>query len=105
MSLKPDRNGNIKGFIKQEHHEKTKINLEKKIFFLQDKLDDLNNSYSKLTNNHETIKNEYKKKCIDYNKLLVRLEHKNIKKELYEELQDLKTKYKLYFEKYGSLDI
>lgn len=105
MSLKPDKNGNIKGFVKKEHHDNIKKNLENKIIFLQDRLDLLDNSYSKLENNHEKFVEDYKKKCIDYNKLLNRLESKNIKKEHYEELHDLRTKNKLYYEKYGGLDI
>tara|TARA_B100001094_G_scaffold272065_1_gene277703 strand:- start:188 stop:505 length:318 start_codon:yes stop_codon:yes gene_type:complete len=105
MSLKPDKNGNIKGFVKKDHHDNIKKNLEDKLIFLQDRLDSLENSYSKLEKNHDIFVEEYKKKCIDYNKLLTRLEQKKIKKEHYEELQDLRTKNKLYFEKYGSLDI
>lgn len=105
MSLKPDKNGNIKGFVKKEHHDNIKKNLENKIIFLQDRLDLLENSHSKLENNHEKFVDEYKKKCVDYNKLLIRLEQKNIKKEHYDELQELRSKNKLYFEKYGSLDI
>ena len=31
MSLKLDKNGNIVGFVKKEHHEKTKNNYEKTI--------------------------------------------------------------------------
>ena len=105
MSLKPDKNGNIKGFVKKDHHDNIKKNLEDKLIFLQDRLDSLENSHSILEKNHEKFVEEYKKKCSDYNKLLVRLEQKNIKKDHYEELQNLREKNKLYYEKYGGLDI
>tara|TARA_B100001093_G_scaffold258578_2_gene247273 strand:+ start:477 stop:788 length:312 start_codon:yes stop_codon:yes gene_type:complete len=103
MSLKPDKNGNIVGFIKKEHHEKTKSNYEKTINSLKDRIDGLENSYDKLEKNHEIFKKDYKKKCEDYNKLLNKLEQKNIKKEFFSEYEILKQRNQQYFNKYGNI--
>lgn len=103
MSLTPDKNGNIPGYIKKEHHEKTNGNLNKKILLLDNELDKLKDSYKKLENNHNIFLREYKKKCEDYNKVLLKLESKNVKKDLYEEFNILKNKVKKYSDKYGDL--
>ena len=94
MSLKPDKNGNISGYVKKEHHEKVTNNLNNKINLLQDKHDELSDSFNKLNKNHEIFLLEYKQKCNEYNKLLLKLESKNVKKEVYEELQNAKSKLK-----------
>lgn len=94
MSLKPDKNGNISGYVKKEHHEKVTNNLNNKINILQDKYDELNDSFNKLNKNHEIFLLEYKQKCNEYNKLLLKLESKNVKKEVYDELQNAKSKLK-----------
>ena len=31
MSLKPDKHGNITGYVKKEHHEKVSNNLNKRV--------------------------------------------------------------------------
>jgi hypothetical protein len=94
MSLKPDKNGNISGYVKKEHHEKVTNNLNNKINILQDKYDELNDSFNQLNKNHEIFLLEYKQKCNEYNKLLLKLESKNVKKEVYDELQNAKSKLK-----------
>ena len=103
MSLKPDKNGNIVGFVKKEHHEKTKNNYEKTIISLEDKLDSLQNSYNILEKNNKIFKKEYKKKCEDYNKVLNKLDQKNIKKDFFSEYELLKKRNQQYFDKYGSI--
>ena len=103
MSLIPDENGNISGYIKKGHHEKVTSNLNKKILNLNIKIDQLNDSYTKLENNHNIFLREYKKKCEDYNKVLLKLESRNVKKDVYEELNNLKNKLKRYNDEYGDL--
>ena len=103
MSLTPDKNGNISGYIKKSHHEKTNGNLNKKILELNNEIDHLKDSYTKLENNHNIFLSEYKKKCQDYNKVLLKLESKNVKKDVFEEINFLKDKLKKYSDKYGDL--
>ena len=104
MSLKPDKNGNIEGFVKKEHHDRMIYNSNKKINNLNDELDKIRDSYINLENNHNIFLKEYKKKCEEYNKIVLKLEGRKIKKELLDELNDYKQKCKLYFDKYGSLN-
>ena len=104
MSLKTDKNGNIEGFIKKEHHEKIIYNSNKKINDLNDELNKLRESYINIENNHNVFLQEYKKKCEEYNKILLKLEKRRVKKELLDELADYKNKVKFYSDKYGSID-
>ena len=103
MSLKPDKHGNIPGYIKKEHHDKVTGNLNKKIIELNNTIDEKIDSFNQLENNHNIFLREYKKKCEEYNKVLIKLESKNVKKDVYEELNILKNKLKKYSEKYGDL--
>lgn len=104
MNLKLDKNGNVDGFVKKEHHEKTVTNLHAKIESIETELEMIRTSYTNLDNNHKIFLKEYKKKCEDYNKLLLKLERKNVSKELMEELDDYKKKVNLYIEKYGVIN-
>ena len=104
MSLKPDKYGNITGYVKKDHHEKVTTNLNKRIESLNNELDKLRDSYVHQENNHNIFLKEYKKKCEDYNKVLLKLETRRVKKELLDELNDYKCKVKLYFDKYGSIE-
>ena len=92
MPLTPDNNGNISGYVKKEHHDKVTNNLNNKINLLQDKYDELSDSFDQLNKNHKIFLLDYKEKCNDYNKLLLKLESKNVKKDVYEELQKTKSK-------------
>ena len=103
MSLKTDKNGNIEGFIKKDHHEKIINNSNKKTNDLIDELDKLRESYINIEKNHNIFLQEYKKKCEEYNKIVLKLEGRKVKTELLNELNDYKSKYKTYFDKYGSL--
>ena len=105
MDLKLDKNGNVDGFVKKEHHDKTISNLNFKINSLEHELETIQTSYSNLDNNHNVFLKEYKKKCEDYNKVLLKLERKNVSKELMEELDDYKKKVNLYIERYGVIII
>ena len=62
MSLKPDKNGNIEGFIKKEVHEKMKRNYMDTIENLQYKVDDLKDKMINLQENKEEFKRVYKEK-------------------------------------------
>ena len=103
MSLKPDKNGNIPGYIKKPHHDKITNNLNKKINELNEKIEEQIDSFKQLEDNHNIFLREYKKKCEEYNKVLIKLESKNVKKEIYEEINILKNKLKKYLDKYGEL--
>ena len=104
MSLKTDKNGNIEGFVKKEHHEKMINNSNKKINDLNDELDKLRESYINIENNHNIFLQQYKNKCEEYNKIVLKLEGRKVKKELLDELNDYKSKYKAYSDKYGNLN-
>ena len=101
--------GSSKPKFMEESKESVKIpsssenNYEKTINSLRDKIDSLQNSYDKLEKNHEIFKKDYKKKCEDYNKLLNKLEQKNIKKEFFSEYEILKQRNQQYFDKYGNI--
>lgn len=103
MNLKLDKNGNVEGFVKKEHHEKTVNNLLNKLEEKDEELETIRESYMNLTNNHEIFLSEYKKKCEECNKLELKLENKNVSKDLINELEDYKRKCNAYFQKYGSL--
>jgi len=105
MDLKLDKNGNIDGFVKKEHHDKTVHNLSMKIEEKDHELETIRESYVNLDNNHKIFLAEYKKKCEECNKLELKLENKHIKKELLEELEDYKSKFNAYFQLYGKLII
>ena len=91
MSCKPDKNGNIKGYVKKEHHDKVSNNLNKRIESMTTELEKLQESYMNLENNHNIFLKEYKKKCEEYNKALLKLETRKVKKELLDELEDYKS--------------
>jgi hypothetical protein len=55
-----------------------------------------------LENNHNIFLKEYKKKCEEYNKALLKLETRKVKKELLDELEDYKSKVKYFTDKYGN---
>ena len=102
MSFKPDKNGNIKGYVKKEHHDKVSNNLNKRVESMTTELEKLQESYMNLENNHNIFLKEYKKKCEEYNKALLKLETRKVKKELLDELEDYKSKVKYFTDKYGS---
>ena len=102
MSCKPDKNGNIKGYVKKEHHDKVSNNLNKRIESMTTELEKLHESYMNLENNHNIFLKEYKKKCEEYNKALLKLETRKVKKELLDELEDYKSKVKYFTDKYGN---
>tara|TARA_B100000900_G_C19997283_1_gene480271 strand:+ start:203 stop:514 length:312 start_codon:yes stop_codon:yes gene_type:complete len=102
MSCKPDKNGNIKGYVKKEHHDKVSNNLNKRIESMTTELEKLQESYMNLENNHNIFLKEYKKKCEEYNKALLKLETRKVKKELLDELEDYKSKVKYFTDKYGN---
>ena len=102
MSYKPDKNGNIKGYVKKEHHDKVSNNLNKRIESMTTELEKLQESYMNLENNHNIFLKEYKKKCEEYNKALLKLETRKVKKELLDELEDYKSKVKYFTDKYGN---
>ena len=102
MSLKPDKHGNITGYVKKEHHEKVSNNLNKRVESLKVELEKIQESYVNLENNHNIFLKEYKKKCEEYNKALLILEKRKVKKELLDELEDYKSKVKFYTDKYGA---
>ena len=102
MSFKPDKNGNIKGYVKKEHHDKVSNNLNKRIESMTTELEKLQESYMNLENNHNIFLKEYKKKCEEYNKALLKLETRKVKKELLDELEDYKSKVKYFTDKYGN---
>ena len=102
MSCKPDKNGNIKGYVKKEHHDKVSNNLNKRIESMTTELEKLQESYMNLENNHNIFLKEYKKKCEEYNKALLKLETRKVKKELLDELDDYKSKVKYFTDKYGN---
>ena len=77
--------------------------MKKLLETLKDKLDSLQNSYNILEKNHEIFKKDYKKKCEDYNKVLNKLEQKNIKKEFFSEYEMIIKRNQQYFDKYGSI--
>ena len=104
MDLKLDKNGNIEGFVKKEHHDKTVNNLSMKIEEKEQELETIRESYVNLDNNHKIFLSEYKKKCEECNKLELKLENKNISRDLISELEDYKRKYNAYFQLYGSLN-
>jgi len=104
MSFKSDKYGNISGYVKKEHHDKVNINLNKRIESLTIELEKINESYINLENNHNIFLKEYKKKCEEYNKALLKLEKRRVKKELLDELEDYKNKVKLYSDKYGNIE-
>ena len=103
MSLKPDKNGNIEGFIKKEVHEKMKRNYMDTIENLQYKVDDLKDKMKNLQENHEEFKRGYKEKCGDFDKLTLKYEKCNTKG-LIDELEEYKSRYRAYFNKYGNLE-
>ena len=102
MSCKPDKNGNIKGYVKKEHHDKVSNNLNKRIESMTTELEKLQESYMNLENNHNIFLKEYKKKCEEYNKALLKLETRKVKKELLDELEDYKSKVKYFTDKYSN---
>ena len=102
MSCKPDKNGNIKGYVKKEHHDKVSNNLNKRIESMTTELEKLQESYMNLENNHNIFLKEYKKKCEEYNKALLKLETRKVKKDLLDELEDYKSKVKYFTDKYGN---
>ena len=104
MSFKSDKYGNIIGYVKKEHHDKVNNNLNKRIESLTIELEKINESYINLENNHNIFLKEYKKKCEEYNKALLKLEKRRVKKELLDELEDYKNKVKLYSDKYGNIE-
>ena len=104
MSFKSDKYGNISGYVKKEHHDKVNINLNKRIESLTIELEKINESYINLENNHNIFLKEYKKKCEEYNKVLLKLEKRRVKKELLDELEDYKNKVKLYSDKCGNIE-
>ena len=104
MSFKSDKYGNISGYVKKEHHDKVNNNLNKRIESLTIELEKINESYINLENNHNIFLKEYKKKCEEYNKVLLKLEKRRVKKELLDELEDYKNKVKLYSDKYGNIE-
>ena len=104
MSFKSDKYGNISGYVKKEHHDKVNNNLNKRIESLTIELEKMNESYINLENNHNIFLKEYKKKCEEYNKALLKLEKRRVKKELLDELEDYKNKVKLYSDKYGNIE-
>ena len=104
MSFKSDKYGNISGYVKKEHHDKVNNNLNKRIESLTIELEKINESYINLENNHNIFLKEYKKKCEEYNKALLKLEKRRVKKELLDELEDYKNKVKLYSDKYGNIE-
>jgi len=104
MLLKLDKNGNVDGFVKKEHHDKIVNNLSKKIEEKEQELETIKESYSNLVNNHGIFLSEYKKKCEECNKLELKLENKNISRDLIKELEDYKRKCNSYFMLYGSLN-
>ena len=102
MSYKPDKNGNIQGYVKKEHHDKVSNNLNKRIESMTAELEKIQESYMNLENNHNIFLKEYKKKCEEYNKVLLKLETRKVKKELLDELEDYKSKVKYFTDKYGN---
>jgi len=102
--IKPDKYGNITGYVKKDHHDKVSNNLNKRIESLNVELEKIQESYMNLEKNHNIFLKDYKKKCEEYNKVLLKLETRRVKKELLDELEDYKSKVKLYFEKYGSIE-
>ena len=50
---------------------------------------------------HNIFLKDYKKKCEEYNKVLLKLESRRVKKELLDELEDYKKKVKFFTDKYG----
>jgi len=104
MSFKSDKYGNISGYVKKEHHDKVNINLNKRIESLTIELEKINESYINLENNHNIFLKAYKNKCEEYNKALLKLEKRRVKKELLDELEDYKNKVKLYSDKYGNIE-
>ena len=102
MSCKPDKNGNIKGYVKKEHHDKVSNNLNKRVESMTTELEKLQESYMNLENNHNIFLKEYKKKCEEYNKALLKLETRKVKKDLLDELEDYKSKVKYFTDKYGN---
>ena len=103
MSLKPDENGNIEGFIKKGVHEKMKRNYMDTIENLQNKVDDLKHKMKKLDDNYEEFKRSYKEKCNEFNKLSLKYEKCNTKG-LIDELEEYKIRNRAYFNKYGNLE-
>lgn len=103
MSLNPDKNGNIEGFIKKEVHEKMKRNYMDTIENLQYKVDDLRDKMKNLQENHEVFKRDYKEKYNDFEKLTLKYEKCNTKG-LIDELEEYKSRYRAYFNKYGNLE-
>ena len=101
MSLKPDKYGNITGYVKKDHHDKVTTNLNKRIESLNVELEKIQESYMNLEKNHNIFLKEYKKKCEEYNKALLKLEKRRVKKELLDELDDYKNKVKFFTDKYG----
>ena len=104
VPVKPDKYGNITGYVKKGHHDKVTTNLNKRIESLNVELEKIQESYMNLEKNHNIFLKDYKKKCEEYNKVLLKLETRRVKKELLDELEDYKSKVKLYFEKYGSIE-
>ena len=103
MSLKPDKNGNIEGFIKKEVHEKMKRNYDDTIEKLRYKVDDLKDSMKNLQENHEEFKKSYDEKCRDFNRLSIKYE-KCGTKGIIDELEEYKSRCRSYFNKYGNLE-
>jgi len=95
MSIKQDNYGNIEGYVKKDHHEKVLNNLNKRIEVLNDEVDKVRTSYENLNTNHNIFSSQYKKKCEEYNKLLLKLEGRKVKKELLDELEYYKQKCKM----------
>lgn len=104
MTHKQDKNGNIDGYIKKEHHDKMMKNSDIKINKLQGDLENLKFSSEKVDTNFNIFKVEYKKKCEDYNRLVLKLEGKGIKRDIFYELEDKKKQLKCYIEKYGEIN-
>ena len=102
MSLKPDKNGNIDGFIKKEVHEKMKNNYDDTIETLRYKIGDLRDKLNNLQENHENFKKGYKEKCGEFDKLTIKYEKCNTKG-LVDELELYKDRCRAYFNKYGNL--
>ena len=67
-------------------------------------LETIRGSYVGLDNNHNIFLSEYKKKCEECNKLELKLENKNVSRDLIKELEDYKRKCNAYFQLYGSLN-
>ena len=99
--IKPDKYCNITGYVKKDHHDKESNNLNNRIESLNVELEKIQESYMNLEKNHNIFLKDYKKKCEEYNKVLLKLETRRVKKELLDELEDYKKKVKFFTDKYG----